>query len=251
MSDQKTGCPASPACSFTLPELLVSLAVASVFLAAMFGIFSQSTKAWSAAERQADAFREARAALHFLRQDLLHARAGPSLRFHLNDSSLLSHLPAKDQTGASVFFVCVAPPAAQQGKSDLCEVGYYCAFTPDSGGKSRFNLYRYFQNSDATFSNLLASSLFQPFPHPDLPQSELVARNICRLEMTAFPPPETGLWPVMTNALPMAIDVEMDVLNDATAVRLGNERSDWTEPRPLILANRQTFRTRVPLLNRP
>lgn len=163
-----------PRRGFSLVELLVAVAVLSTMMVLLFGFFDQATQAWQTSERKIDAFREARAALHFLRRDLQSMVVDANIPWVMyNDPQAISDAPPPGgfgpiRSGAppvahgdTLFFVSRQPLDAQEAGSlgDLCAVGYYLRYSPDltvtEAGtgriRSTYKLHRYFRSSNAAW----------------------------------------------------------------------------------------------------
>jgi len=174
---------------FSLVELLVSMAVLSTMMLLLFGFFDQATKAWSSSEKKIDAFREARAALYFLRRDLnslLLTENLPMVYFDnpttaQNQGLFVGNPPTQAHGDFIMFLSSQAPEVLGSGQSEVCAVGYYLAYWRTSSGSGQnainnasFQLHRYFFDSDETWNNSgagasTASGLFpflQSNPNP-------------------------------------------------------------------------------------
>jgi prepilin-type N-terminal cleavage/methylation domain-containing protein len=154
---------------FSLVELLVAVAVLSTMMVLLFGFFDQATQAWQSSERKIDAFREARAALYYLRRDISAMVVDeniPWVMFNnpeaINDAAppsgfgpIRSSAPPQAH-GDTLFFISRQSLEAQQNGSlsDLCAVGYYLIYSPnlESGvqgvARRSYKLHRYFQSSN-------------------------------------------------------------------------------------------------------
>lgn len=211
---------------FSLLELLVATAVLSTMMVLLFGFFDQATQAWQTSERKVDAFREARAALFFLRRDLQAMVVDEHLSWvFYNDpqavppayGSIVAKAPPRAH-GDTLFFISRQSPEAQKSGSrgDLCAVGYYLHFSPDltvaEAGtgriRSTYKLHRYFQSSDEAWERggqgllpflraratqpatpadaLLRSSQLLFFPANPVAEDEILARNVINLFIRAY-----------------------------------------------------------------
>ena len=107
----------------------------------LFGVFSSVVSQWRSSDQRIDAFRDARAALLLITRDLSRA--------HVNGDPQMITL--KDDTGTYAKEAYVITPIPNAGKSELCAVGYYCAW---DGVAKAFTLKRLFKDSDATITSL-------------------------------------------------------------------------------------------------
>jgi prepilin-type N-terminal cleavage/methylation domain-containing protein len=239
--------------SFTLIELLVAMSVVALLMAILFQIFNQSTLAWASSERRVDAFREARAALFFMRRDLQNALVTNIAALAINEPSL--------QADPSLFFIFHQNSGGQNStdKSDLCTVGYYAAYGASKsqvGVANSFKIHRYFRGSNQTYTNLLGylldpSSLKTIFPNPSAnPQGgdEVLARNASQLQFR-YLTNATSLFQTnaitFTNSRPLQIEISLEALNYDTANKLDTKTAWLNTNSTLYLKNVQRFSTRV------
>jgi prepilin-type N-terminal cleavage/methylation domain-containing protein len=193
-----------PSAAFTLTEILVSVAILSILTLAMIQILNQASKMWTRAQDKSDAYREARAALHRIATDLRRAHITSYSPIIINPSPDL--LPATADPTSSLFFIAKQPtivtdaasPIAINDIADLCSIGYYAAYAPDSYDQpsgptnpSRFNLYRYYRGSEITTNYILANR----FP----PQSFWNLANLATPATSITPPAGLGR-PALINA---------------------------------------------------
>lgn len=156
--------------AFTLIELLVGMTVGILLVVILFQIFNVSAAAWQRGENQADAYREARAALQLMTRDL----SAVSLQFPTNPATspaplatvggiapnlVLDKYPSPDpvrQKGdlnnEEVYCLTTVP---NTGLSSLCAVGYFCQWLPDvarngATAPHAYALYRQFLASGST-----------------------------------------------------------------------------------------------------
>ena len=231
--------------AFTLLEMLVSMVILALLVITMTTLVDSTARLWRSSEGRTDACREARAALIVLARDLRNAVAGTNLmRFNLQAGA------ANTTYGSNVFFLASLPPSAQgtNSKSDVCEVGYFLALdrTPASTNQT-LNLYRYFRDSNQTFSNLAAGTLFANIATGEAGE-ELLARNV--VGMTIKPvSANSGDWtdfaPSSNAPLPAVIEVTVTAIGQETAKKLENS-ANWTDTNsPLIKRAMQTLTTRI------
>jgi len=193
--------------AFTLVELMVAGVITTILLLGMTGIFDQSMKAWRLASRRADAEREVRAALGTIQRDL----RGLWLETNVPAYRFTNRVPTLDYVSfprtpelaqsVSIFFLSTqatnAQPDATVNRGDLCGVGYYVAWETNA---KAYNLYRYFQPSDAQLRHLAdflnqtgpvasRTNLFRESVIPNT-RDELVGANVVnfRAEFKSVPP---------------------------------------------------------------
>jgi len=267
------------AAAFTLLELLVSMSILAVLLVLLLSIVNGSTKLWKANENRVDSYREARAAVNMLANDLASLYASSNLK-NFSISTQKDKLPATpvgvNGMHGSIFFLTALPPNAQgtsksgkENKSDLCTVGYFLGYDKTSlagagTGTESYNLYRYFRASDDTFTALSTGDLLGGITIDTTPTSantELLAKNITGFEVHAYtiPPavsPGPGQPPVPQNPveftktaetpLPDMLEIKVTALNNDVAKRLAGKKSTWEDPESITRKqNDRSFTTRI------
>jgi len=239
--------------AFTLIEMLVSMVVLALLVIAMMALVESATKLWRDNEGRTDACREARAALVIMARDLRNAVAGTNvdfIKFNLQSGA------AGTNHGSNVFFLASLPSLAQEtnSKSDVCEVGYFLALdrTPASTNRT-LNLYRYFRNSNQTFSNMAASSLFTNVA-TGAAGEELLARNVVSMRIMPVSA-NAGNWttfaPTADAPLPEVIEITLTAISQDAAKKQENSAS-WADTNSLLMKQAvQTLTTRINVGNRP
>jgi prepilin-type N-terminal cleavage/methylation domain-containing protein len=233
--------------AFTLIEMLVSMVVLALLVIAMMALVESATKLWRDNEGRSDACREARGALVVMARDLRNAVAGTHagfIKFNLQSGA------AGTNYGSNVFFLASLPSSAQDtnSKSDVCEIGYFLALdrTPASTNRT-LNLYRYFRNSNQTFSNLATASLFANIA-TGAEGEELLARNVVGMRIAAVSA-HTGDWidfaPSSNAPLPAVIEITLTAIGQETAKKL-EDSADWTDTNSRLMKQAvQTLTTRI------
>ncbi|MEM8953341.1 MAG: hypothetical protein AAGD22_04235 [Verrucomicrobiota bacterium] len=243
----------------TLVELLVSMAVTSIFVLLLVSVLDMTRGSWAAVQSRADVNREARAALMILAADLKSAYEG------LPDEQLVFALGNNFSDGREgglesselVFYSVrpkeVQPPGFVDGvspASDLCLLRYYVATTEDgtSGVYSR-KLFREVLGSNDTFEGIarlqgLGESFLNPPPKFSGPRrvstDSVVAFNVVQFQVRAYRQNEFGdlepwVQPVSSsdeeNFLPACVDITLRVLGTKAAQAL-REPEDWSGENP-------------------
>lgn len=237
---------------FSLLEVLVAVAVLALLVVLLMGMVEGATRMWRTNENRVESYREARAALNLIASDLR------SFHPSTNTSHFLTNLPGADSstpTNAQIGFLTALPRASQNDDSlsDLCTVGYFLAYGKPTrfNQESTFNLYRYFRESNKTWTNLIGNAGLFADVSPDNTDAELLARNILDFQIT---PLSTNLtrWAYSTNeSLPALLEIKVIALNNERTKRLASQ-AEWETLRsdtnsPDYLQNTRTFLTRVPL----
>lgn len=253
--------------AFSLVELLVSMTILTVLMLMLFGFFEQATKAWQASEKKVDAFREARAALYFLKKDLEGLYVDATVPYLLckdpGNTFPIGYSGANRPTtahGDALFFISSQPTAAQDAslaKGDLCAIGYYLVYDRDSSAqalgtqRSSYRLLRYFKSSDVTwndggfgllplFSSILtgggAPDFSKLFPNAEGRHTgdEVIARNVINFGVRALDADYTELTPDSGNRYqvrPTFFDISLTALNLETAQKLATQ-GDWHKAPP-------------------
>lgn len=253
------------------------MTVLTVLLVILLSMVDAATRLWRESERRVDSYREARAALSVITNDLESSYASTDQTFFAAatksaDIAKLVKNPADSSIGNALFFLTAIPESAQDpsgNKSDLCAVGYFLAFGKSSQSVSdqgSYNLYRYFVSSDDTFKNIKAGGdtpffdASTPIASTNIKEVEIVARNITRFKINAYDivnTPATGKFgglsnfaPATDHPLPDLIDITIVAVNEDMADRWGNDKTAWENPpgsssQEAYELNARTFTTRV------
>jgi prepilin-type N-terminal cleavage/methylation domain-containing protein len=243
----------SPA--FSLLELLVAVSVLSILLVILLNIVQGATSLWRGSENKVEAYREARAALQVMASDLKNILPTTNTDFFRTN---LTNSP-------NIGFLAALPISSQDttsSKSDVCTVGYFLAYnnkSPIAGtsGRQSYNLYRYFVESNETFTNLTANSTTALTISFDTNHFEILARNIVDFQTTYFVTNSSGLTNWTQSAaspMPQIVEIKVTAVNNERTMRFGarNAQSEWTifstdTNAPDYQKNTKTFTTRIPL----
>lgn len=234
--------------AFTLAELLIAVAVTTVIVVLLMQVFSATSRHWRVSDEHVDTFRDARAALQMINRDLSRA--------NLNGDAAMLRL--SDPAGAFAKEAFAVTPIPNNGKSDLCAVGYYCAW---DDGVNAFRLKRLFRKSDNIIVRLQG-------PTPDfngifskaIPDEEDMAAYVWDLRFT----PGAGsdfLAPTTPSTTWQWIEVRFKSMSPEAGRKLQSMPIDenvWAEQPPAlseiyrnaILPHQQQFMTRVSLEQR-
>ena len=129
--------------------MLIAIAVTLILVGILFRVFAAAASQWQAADQRIDTFRDARAALQIMTRDLSRADInGNAQMLTLSDIYTVPTPPFAKEAYAIT-------PIPNTGKSDLCTVGYYCAY--DNTTKA-YSLKRLFKGSDATYTSLATAT---------------------------------------------------------------------------------------------
>ena len=247
----------SPA--FSLLELLVAVSVLSILLVILLNIVQGATNLWRTSENKVEAYREARAALQVMSSDLRNALASTNTSFFRTN---ISGYPS----ATNLAFLTTLPISSQNTNSlsDVCTVGYFRAYdnkSPVAGatGRQSYNLYRYFVESNETFTNLIdnAATVLDFVSDPDF-QPEILARNVVSFNATySVTNASGGFTPwtqSVTTPMPHVVEIQITAVNNERTMRFDprSASEDWDAfssdtNAPDYLKNTKTFTTRIPL----
>lgn len=239
---------------FTLLELLVAVAVLSILLVILLNIVQGTANLWRNSENKVEAYREARAAMQVISTDLKNILASTNIDFFRTN---LTNSP-------NLGFLATLPTSSQDANSlsDVCTVGYYRAYgnkSPVGGtsGRQSYNLYRYFVESNETFTNLTnISASVLDWDSKKTP--EILARNVLSFNATYFVTNSSGgFTPWVQSAItpmPHVIEIQITAINNERTMRFParNASIEWdnfsanTNASDYI-KNTKTFTTRIPL----
>ncbi len=254
--------------AFTLLELLISVSILAVILIFILSIFEQASRAWQMSEKRVDAFRESRAAVYVISQDLKNLHQGKTIPVSIDSSSIsLSGQIAPTNIASQFFFISSFPSHMQDDpdldRAELCAVGYYLAY---SKTRQSYSLYRHFRSSSETYNNINQfitkggissenhlTNLFHGITiYGD--GDSLLARNVIEFKLTPILDGNATASGMITNQI-LSIELTMKALNNETAMRL-KSKEDWENWNPssfqkkedrFINQNVQEFVTRIRL----
>jgi len=264
---------------FTLLELLVSMSILAVLLVLLLSMVNGATRLWKANENRVDSFREARAAVNMIANDLasLTAAGGvDSFSTQIDKDKKPATPVSMAGMDGSIFFLAALPIGAQgktkadvDNKSDLCTIGYFLAYDKTSlagtgTGTESYNLYRYFRASDDTFTALTSGDLLGGITldtSPTSPNTELLAKNITGFEVHAYTiPPATAARAGQTpepqkpipfqkkpeTPLPDMVEIKVTAINNDIAKRLAGKQSAWEDKSSITRTQYdRSFTTRI------
>lgn len=256
--------PANPALlskkspAFSLLEILVAVSVLSILLVILLNIVQGATNLWRTSENKVEAYREARAALQVMSSDLRNIL--PSTNFAFFRTNLTST--------PNLGFLATLPISSQNpaSLSDVCTVGYFLAYSNKSpvsttSGRQSYNLYRYFVESNETFTNLTANSAAALTTSFNTNHFEILARNVVSFNATYSVTNSSGnftTWTTQNATYPMPnlVEITITAVNNERTIRFAprnasGEWDDFSSPTNTTssdyLKNTKTFTTRIPL----
>jgi len=240
--------------AFSLLEILVAVSVLSILLVILLNIVQGATNLWRTSENKVEAYREARAALQVISSDLKNILPSTNADFFRTN---LTNTP-------NLGFLATLPISSQNidSLSDVCTVGYFLAYdnkSPVAGtsGRQSYNLYRYFLESNKTFTNLIDNAATVLDFDSDFP-AEILARNVVAFETSYFLTNASGgLTPwvqSVTTPMPHVVEIQITAVNNERTMRFGarSASKDWDDflantNAPDYLKNTKTFTTRINL----
>jgi len=233
----------SPA--FTLIELLVAMAVLSILLVVLLNVVQSAATLWRTTENRMETYREARAALQVISSDLANFLPSTNTNYFSTNVSSTNQLA----------FLALLPRNSQLTNSlgDVCAVGYLLDYGNQSAlvGANRsqsYNLYRYFIESNQTFTNLLAGNPFPNF-NSSTNHSEILARNIIGFRVRPLATNASGNFTNWTQSAsdptPDLLEIELTAINNEAAIRLETNATNTNDPN--YQKNTKTFIKRIKL----
>ncbi len=242
--------------AFSLLEILVAISVLSILLVVLMNIVQGATSLWRKSENRVEAYREARAAIQVINTDMKNILATTNIHF------FQTNLPTNSP---NLGFLATLPTTFQNTNSlsDVCTVGYVRAYenkSPIAGatGRQAYNLYRYFVESNETFTNLQSNpsqALIQSF---ETNHFEILARNVISFQANYFITNASGTLTPWTQSaatpMPGLVEITLTAVNNERALRFDprNSASQWdtfatNTNSGDYLQNTKTFTTRIPL----
>jgi GxxExxY protein len=246
--------------AFSILELLVAVSVLSILLVVLLNIVQGATSLWRGSENKVEAYREARAALQLISSDLRNTLASTNTNFFRTN---ISGYP----NPTNLTFLATLPLSSQNTNSlgDVCTVGYFLKYDNKSAltnalGRQSYNLYRYFVESNETFTNLTGNSTTAVTASFDTNHCEILARNIIGFKPTYYSVTNgtnfTNWNPGTNTPIPHMVEITITAVNNERTMRFGarSASSEWdafSSPTNTTnsdyLKNTKTFTTRIPL----
>jgi len=245
----------SPQSSFTLVEMLVSLAVFTILVLLVTGVLGQLNRMWVQTEAQNQRERSGRGLLNFLARDIrkamlpFPASSSTSLDFVINPTAIGSPASAYNYHDSIFFQAPIATDSIATSVGEVAEVGYFVQWQPASGSQVQTaQLCRFFVNpTDTTdfliyanpaawlstanltdvasggspnYAGLLAENVIGLWINPYDKNGNPYFTSTSRIYDSRNPPnpPDTAGTP----NLPAMVDISILVLDPATAKRLGS-----------------------------
>ncbi len=239
--------------AFSLLEVLVAISVLSIILIILLNIVHNATSIWRGAEKKVEAYREARAGLQVMSSDLKHILPTTNTEFFRTN---LTNTP-------NIGFLAALPISSQDtisSKSDICAVAYFVAYdnkSPIAGenGRQSYNLYRYFVESNETFTKL--NNAPESVLDIDHDRLEILARNVIDFNANYFTTDGSNFskWTRSpAKNMPDLVEIKITSVNNERTMRFGarNAVAEWKEfsantNSPDYLKNTKTFTTRIKL----
>jgi len=199
--------------SFTLIELMASMAILGLIMVLLFSVFDQVNKAWLGGENRVETFTQARAILDLMSRELSQAVATTKVPFYLQDAQ-------------HIYFVAPVNTVVGSSDADLCEVGYdFVNAPPTQPTAFRRRLTKSTDPANWIFYTPGASW----WTHFTLANdASLADGNILNVTFKCYdastPPVQLGppytAGGISGNKLPYTILISMDVVDSRTLARL-------------------------------
>ena len=217
--------------SFTLVEMLVSIAVFSLIVLLLFTLMSSATKLWRQQTGEEESYREARSALNALSHDMNGALTSTNAGwFYSNGTNQLAFLTTLPNTAQNTN---VAP-------GDICAVGYSLEWSTNdaSGYQTNMSLYRYISFSGSTYTNFLinANPVQNIFSSVDGVNTvrTLIARDIPQVSFASYTNNPLGVpAPCSDSATPVTTLTTNMLVNVGPHCRQRPDRCAIDDPGPV------------------
>jgi type II secretory pathway pseudopilin PulG len=220
--------------AFTLLETLTALTLSILLTALMLRLFADTTQLWQQSSSRLDTMRDAHAALKMMSADLSSLKAAPEAPSDFPILAIQAHPESDPQTHWNDELYALVP-MRNSGSSDLCAVGYYCAWDPVKNG---YVLRRQISQSDAVYAALHAASEDRATPktpflsrfHPRDAPSEELASYVWDLQFR-MPDPErrSSALPrhsaLFNRRLPPWVEIRFKALSATDGSRRGSSQA--------------------------
>ena len=261
--------------AFTLVELLVSMTVLAILLIILMSMVDSATKLWKQSENRVDSYREGRAAVNMIADDVSTILVSTNTEFFsLNTAAQLPDSAKEPSVANNIFFLSALPKGAQdqdseavhegsskeKNKGNVCVIGYFLAYDKISSSSplASLNLYRYLLSSGGTLSAIqqkkLLTEKLSTLPSAVAPSgSEVLARNVTDFKIAPYTVDASGAIQKFTQSpqtpFPDFLDIQLTVLNNETIKRFKpGDESDWADQSSISFRQiARTFRTRAHL----
>jgi len=224
---------------FTLLEVLLSMVILSMIIILLAGMSEGASRLWRDGASKRESAREAGAGLQMIGEDLRSAVVTT------NPATLVIGKESGDGTGSgpgnNLFFTSLEPDALGDPNSEggLCAIGYFVASDPKKGPVG--NLYRFRvsgKNTSEAFSHDQLTQLYT-MASLDNPATELLARNILRLEVKPLFPERQGM--------PSTLMITLWAVGGETARQLSSCPTSSPESADLLRRHLQSYTTLIRL----
>lgn len=217
---------------FTLVELLSAMGVASILMLTLLSLAGQGSRGYQQTQRRANIQAESRAVLHFMARDL--STRLPGTRWLRKDGDGVPGDPGHDQL-AYFRVLDSAERKLDKDGGDVSLAVYQVRFTADRNGVVSPKLYRRLEPSGASQEMLLQGKALAEMPAVDPARDEVVAFNVVSFRARLLKRGADGKWVEWKDGdsgEPVAIDLELGLVDDNTAGRLRSEQ-DWKGQTPI------------------
>jgi prepilin-type N-terminal cleavage/methylation domain-containing protein len=209
--------------AFTLPELLVALAITSLLVLLLGNIVSAALKVWQQGRNRLDTFANARFILNRIGDEIIGATTQQGRVQFVENYSFSPGPTATATTSENVFFVAPYPNAKA---GDLCVIAYALDSTTH-------RLQRAFKDSDQAWT-VAASTRYRAAGYSNALEWRTIANGVLEFEIQAYSqadvdtpsptPVPTAAWDSESagGKTPRHIILRLKVVDDKTAVALGS-----------------------------
>lgn len=218
------------ASGFTLAELMVAMGIASLLMLVLLALAGQGSRGFHDTQRRVNTQSESRAVLHFLGREVSTRLPGTPLRMKEGEGDLGD--PGHDK--AAIFRVLEEPERAlDPDGGDVTLVVWQVLFTEDRAGRVSPKLYRKLVPTRESQDLMRQGFGLPEVPEVDPAKDEVLAYNVVSFRARLWKQAEDGSlteWQESDGrdpaAVPVALDLELGIIDDTTAGRLTGE-ADW------------------------
>ena len=259
---------------FSLVELMSGMAILMVMVTLMGVVFTSSNKVWTTGTGRAGNSTDGRAALAMLAHDLQYAVADgtngvPQLTCYMGYDR--NNLFSYGFTNSEICFVSLENDPSSTSPRTAEELEYYVLEDCTNPHSHTYSLYRgSWPPGNDLYSNPTTHCYYNPTWYQNRPPTNSpIARNVVgfavyampyfatsdvRMYRSSDPYTDPSGSTVVSNRMPMYVDMYLEVLNDDDSVRAANMVSTYgSETDPTVLKfieqNERRYSTRVYFLN--
>lgn len=228
--------------AFTMIELLVSMAITSILMLALFSLVGQSTAGYTRSQRAVNTLSQARAFIQFFGREISTRLPGTPL---IHETGSGGGVPDSEKIAFIRAISADEEDASDPG--DLNTSHYYVAYSADGANAESPKLFRGVLGAEDTQS-LIAAAGTPSFPPADPDSDEPIVPNVlgfmAKPKYYAGDPAIPEDWTASSPSPPSLIELTIRFIDDSSAQRF-RTRAEWdrlaTAPRENELQLIRTF----------